>query len=99
MDLTNRNVVVVGDGVYELVGVLRYVDAGQTMADMLLAGIRGETLTYVPDVDDPDRGWDCWLIEPGDMATASLDNDRGFPGFEDQQVEIRLRKTDGGAFV
>lgn len=99
LDLLNRNIVTVGSGVYELVGTVRYVDAGQSLADMLLAGVRGETINYVPDADDPDRSWACWLVAPGEGAVAQLDADRGFPGFEDQQIEIRLRRTDGLPFT
>ncbi len=100
LDYSAREVSVVGAGVHEIEGDVRYDDAGQTLVEMLRAGMNGTTLTYIPSLSDQDRSWDTVLVSPsGDSVTGSMDTDRGFPGFEEQMTTIRLRITDGDPFV
>lgn len=83
------------------------------LSHFLLFGIRGGLVQYFPDLATTSEFFDCLLIEPGGggaggtagvaaseqtVAVTSMDADRGFPGFEDLSVQIRLRKTDGSAF-
>ena len=96
MDFSVREVTTVSTGVHELVGVLRYEDAPQNVADMVMAGLSGTTLTWIPDMQDQNRSWDVYLIDA--QPTAQMDADRGFPGFEEISWEVRFRKTDGTPF-
>lgn len=110
IDFATRLVTVAGAGVHEIVAEMRYEDAAQTLSDFLLFGIRGGVVQYFPNLTDVAR-WDCYLVEPGGsaglgtavseqtVATASMDADRGMPGFEDLSMQIRLRKTDGSGFA
>lgn len=83
-------------GAYDLVGAVRYEQDPQSLIDVLMAGSRGQTLTYYPDIDDPDVNYPCLLMEPlGKMALA-MDSQRGVLG--DQEIEIRLRLTSPGPF-
>jgi len=110
LDYSVREVTTSGSGVHELVADMRYEDAPATLAEFLLFGMRGGTITYVPDLTDQQRYWDCYLVEPGGspglseaqasagLATVDMDGASGSPGHEWLQMEIRLRKTDGTAF-
>lgn len=110
LDYQTREVTTSGAGVHELVAEMRYEDAPATLAAFLLFGMRGGTVTYVPDMNDQARYWDCYLIEPGGSpglseaaaiagtAATEMDADSGMPGYEWNQMTIRLRKTDGTQF-
>lgn len=106
-----RETTVTGDGVYEVTADLRYEDAPATLAAFLLAGMRGTTLTYVPDMTAQERSIDVYLIEPGAgspglseasavaaVAMPDMDPDSGFPGHEWNSISITIRKTDGSQF-
>jgi hypothetical protein len=97
LDRSQREVLTIGSGVHEVIFDITLQDASQTLLDMLLAGVRGKTLTLTSDVDDPDRGWDCDLIEPtaGQLALM-MDGDSG--EYEWHQATVRLRRTNGKPF-
>lgn len=86
----------IGDGAQELSGTVRYDHDPKGLMDVLVAGSQGRTLTYIPDLSDPDVKFDCDLISPLTPTTLALDAQRGILG--DQSVEIQLRLTDHGPF-
>jgi hypothetical protein len=86
----------VGDGAPELVGRVRYDRNAQSLIDLIVAGSQGKTLTYIPDLDDPDVKFDCDLVAPKTPTALQLDAQRGVLG--DQSVELILRETTQGAF-
>lgn len=98
LDKTNRQTFTVGEGVDELVGVIRFQDDQQGLLDLIKAGAKGRTITYVPDVRDADRRYACVLIAPLSPIALGGDSDRGVSHGE-LEVEIRLRKTDETPFA
>jgi hypothetical protein len=97
LDFTQRQVFTVGTGADELVGRVRYQDDQQGLADLLKAGTKGRTLTYLPNLADPARSFACYLISPLSPFVLGMDPDRG-TSFGDLDVELRLRLTAGTSF-
>lgn len=98
LDKTVRQVFTIGEGVDELVGRIRYQDDPQGVLDLLKAGTKKRTITYVPDLADADRRYACLLISPSSPTSPGMDADRG-TAFGELEVEIRLRKTDNTPFA
>lgn len=96
LDKSVRETFYVGTGAYELVGKVRYDANAASLIDVIKAGSQGKTLTYYPNLSDPDVSYACLLIAPNSPADLQLDSQRGV--FGEQQVEIRLRKTDKTAW-
>lgn len=98
LDKQSRQTFTVGEGVDELVGRIRFADDPQGLLDLLKAGSKGRTLTYLPDLDDADRRYACLLISPISPTGPGMDSDTGV-SFGQLDVEIRLRKTDKTPFA
>lgn len=98
LDKTVRQVFTVGEGVDEMVGRIRYQDDPQGLLDLIKAGSKKRTITYVPDLDDADRRYACYLIAPNSPYQLDMDPDTGVT-FGNLDVEIRLRKTDNTPFA
>jgi hypothetical protein len=96
MDRSVLEQIHVGDGAPELVGRVRYDRNAQSLIDLIVAGSQGKTLTYIPDLDDPDVSFACDLVAPLTPTALQLDAQRGVLG--DQSVELILRETTQGAF-
>lgn len=86
----------VGNGAYELEGEVRFDAHPQSLIDLIKAGSQGKTLTYYPNLNDPDTAYSCTLISPVSPAGLSLDRDRGMMG--DQAVTLKLRQTNETPF-
>lgn len=97
LDKSNRQVFTVGEGSDELLVRVRYQDDQQGLLDLIKAGSKGRTITYIPDLTDGDSRFNCVLIAPLSPTAAGLDTDRG-TSFGDLDVELHLRKTDESAF-
>lgn len=94
LDKRVREVVSVGRGVEEAVGVIRYDDLAQELNDMLRAGVQGFPLCIIPDDTDMDTAVEVDLIEPsGDWA---LDFDVDQQAFDEHRQVIRVARLDGG---
>ena len=97
LDKTKIESIVVGDGAYELLGVIDLEQDGHSAIDMLKAGTEGKTLTYYPDLGDADVNFACDLISPRSPVALQVDPKTG--GFRgDHTLEVRLRQTDQGSF-
>lgn len=98
LDKTDIQSITVGSGANELVGMVRYEDDPQGLMDMVAAGAANTTLTYIPQLSDPDVNYSVKLISPRDLPTAlSLDSQRST--FGEMMVELRFRQTDETAFT
>ena len=75
---------------------MRFDNHAHSLVDLIKAGSQGKTLTYYPNLDDPDTAYACSLIAPVSPADLGLDPQRG--DFGEQSVELRLRKTDETPF-
>lgn len=90
LDRTVLETVTVGNGAYELVGQVIFDNNPQQLLELLKAGDSGRTLTYYPDLRDPNVNYPCRLIGPrGGSLLTDLDGQRGTMG--DAAVELRLR--------
>lgn len=87
----------VSPGVHEFVGDVRFDDAPQSAIDMLRAGNANQTLTYYPDVRDPNQSYACKLVSPtGAALEVAIDQARAT--FGNVTIPVRLRKTDQSSF-
>lgn len=92
INYANREVWAAGDGVHEIVGLVRYDEFPESLVEALAAGVKGTTITYYDGVEE----YDCYLVEPGAVFDLDFDD---LQSTEDWHlVEVRLRKTDGTAF-
>lgn len=100
LDKTDIASVTVGSGAHELVGVVRYEDDPQGLMDMVAAGAANTTLTYIPQLADPDVNYSVKLVSPRDLSALSvqLDPQRGST-FGEMSIELRFRQTDETAFT
>lgn len=97
MDRTLIESFTVTPGAHEFVGDVRFDDAPQSAVDMLRAGNANLTLTYYPDIRDPNQSYACQLVSPVGMALeTAIDSARST--FGNITVPIRLRKTDQSSF-
>ena len=97
LDYSVRQVFTIGQGVDELVARVRFGDDPQGLVDLLKAGTKLRTITYVPDLRDPAQSFACYLISPLSPVALGLDPESGV-SFGDQEVELRLRRTTGKPF-
>lgn len=102
LDRTVREVVTVGNGVDEIVATIRYEPNPAALKAMLRHGLNDVTLTYYPDLDDPNTSYPCKLvsIEGGgaEADAVALRPDRHRYWLKEWEVRIRLRRVDGGTF-
>jgi hypothetical protein len=97
LDKTNVQTYSVGNGAYELEGKVRFDANPQSLIDVVKAGSQGKTLTYYPNLSDPDTAFACTLIAPMSPSQVGLDPERGVHG--DAEITLRLRKTDETPFT
>lgn len=97
LDFSARQVFTVGEGADELVVRVRFSDDPQGLVDLLKAGTKLRTITYVPNLNDPAVKYDCYLISPLSPTALGSDPDTGVT-FGDQEVELRLRQTNRQPF-
>lgn len=94
---TSEVITISGSEVEEIVGIIRYEDDPPGLLDMLNEGANGAILTYYPDLSTPGENYPAELVEPsGNNIQLELDRDFGRLGL--REVEIRLRRIDGGNF-
>lgn len=98
LDKTALVTFTVGEGADELVGRVRYGDDPQGLLDFIKAGSKGRTVVYIPDTADGDVRYSCLLVSPLSPTTLGMDPDTGVIR-GDQDVEVRLRKTDETPFA
>lgn len=95
LDRSTREVLTIGNGAHEFIGTVRYDDHPQSLVDLIRAGANNTTVTYYPDLADPQTAFACKLIEPSDPR-AAVDGQR--QGFGEAMVTLRLRRTDQSSF-
>lgn len=94
INFTNREVWYAGDGVYEIVAEIRYDENPQSLVELILAGLKGITITYYDGFSEHE----CEMVAPtADEFVAGFDDHQATQDWH--RVEIRLRKTDGSAFT
>ena len=81
-------------GAYELIGTMRMDNNPRSAIDMLRAGSQGKSLTYYPDLADPDTNMAMQLLSPLGDAGLAMDPDR----VDEFTVDLRFRTTDGSYF-
>lgn len=92
LDFQVRQIFTIGTGVDEVVCRVRFLPDQQGLLDLLKAGSKNRTVTYHPDLDDPQRSHAYLLIAPLSPATLGLDGDTGtLYGYV--EVELTLRST------
>jgi hypothetical protein len=94
-DLKNREIVTLGDGVEEVVGVLRFENEPVELKALINTGLRDDTILYltVGSVIYPLR-----LVAVLDASNADesvLEPDRDRYGFGEWECRLHLRRTDG----
>lgn len=92
LDLTTRQVVTLGNGVYEISAVIRCQTAPDALIEMLKHGRNGSVLTYYPSMAVPGTSFAALLIMAG---TVSLAPDPDRFGFNEWQSPVILRRTGG----
>lgn len=92
-----REVVSSVRGVHEITAELRYLDDPATLGEMIMAGVRGVPLAYIPDTDDMDTAFEFELLEPGDGWSARQEVD--FHSFKEPALSVRFRRRDGGTMA
>jgi hypothetical protein len=96
LDRTVREVQHIGGGAAELGCTVRYDMGGQSLIDMIIAGSKGETLTWYPNLQDPDVNYTVKLIAPIAPTEIALDAQRARHG--EHSAQLRFRRTDQTAF-
>jgi hypothetical protein len=92
-DLTTERVISIGSGVQDLSGTLRFDGSPDSLARFVAAGRRGASLEYFPSLAAPSLSFPCVLVEAGEITT---DPDLWFD--RRHQVDVRLRRIDGGSW-
>lgn len=90
LDYQTRAVTTVGNGVYELAGVVRYADNPSTLLRILIAGADGTVINYFNGI----RSIPCMLIEPHGDELRLVKEEDADPDFE-FTADIVLRTMDG----
>jgi hypothetical protein len=93
LDHLNVNRVGLHDPIHETIGVIRYEDNQDSFARLLNVASRYPVI-YIPSSGSTGDAHECFLIF-GDPIDSEMDGDRGYPGYEDNQLTVRLRRTDG----
>lgn len=99
LDKTAIGTVSVGSGAFELVGSFLFDDDPQGLLDMVRMGAVNTTLTYVPNLADPDQSYSVKLVSPTDVSSLTIDLDSQRATFGEMRVEVRFRQTDQTAFT
>lgn len=99
LDKTAIGTVSVGSGAFELVGSFLFDDDPQGLLDMVRMGAVNTTLTYVPNLADPDQSYSVKLVSPTDVSSLTIDLDSQRATFGEMRVEVRFRQTDQAAFT
>lgn len=99
LDKSDIQSITVGNGANELVGTVRYEDDPQGLMDMVAAGAANTTLTYIPQLSDPDVNYSVKLISPRDLSALNLQLDPQRSTFGEMSIELRFRQTDETAFT
>jgi hypothetical protein len=92
-DLTTERVISIGAGVQDLSGTLRFDGSPDSLSRFVAAGRRGASLEYFPSLATPSLSFPCVLVEAGEITT---DPDLWFD--RRHQVDVRLRRIDGGSW-
>lgn len=96
-DLTTREVVVIGDGVRELVATIRFDDEPGSLKDLLRAGLEDDvTITYEKVAGGTSFPFKLLEVVGSDGVELQPDADRW--GLGEWQCRIRIRRVDGGSF-
>jgi hypothetical protein len=95
LDHLNVNRVNVHDPIHETIGVIRYEENQDTFARFMNVASR-YPVYYVPSSGSTGDAHEVFVIF-GDPIDSEMDSDRGYPGYEDNQLTVRIRKTDGTA--
>lgn len=99
LDKSDIQSITVGNGANELVGTVRYEDDPQGLMDMVAAGAANTTLTYIPQLSDPDLSYSVKLISPRDLSALNVQLDPQRSTFGEMSIELRFRQTDETAFT
>lgn len=95
LDQLNVSRVNLHDPVHETIAVIRYESDQPSLARFLGVASR-YPVYYIPSSGTTGDAHECWIIFD-DPIDSAMDSGRGFPGYEDNELEIRLRRTDGAA--
>lgn len=98
LDMTQRVTFTVGIGADELVARVRFQDDPQGVIDLIKAGSKQRTLSYQPDMTDPDDSYAVLLISPLSPTALTMDADHGAE-YGDQEVTLRFRRTTQKPFA
>ncbi|MEM7416791.1 MAG: hypothetical protein AAF389_14895 [Gemmatimonadota bacterium] len=93
-DLTAIRRIAIGNGVHELRATIRFDRNPDQLNELLAAGRRGVPLTYFPSLANPSESYPCKLIEASEVTP-----DQEMSWDARYQVDIRLRRIDGGSFL
>jgi hypothetical protein len=93
IDFTVRNTITLAQ-VYEIIATIRYDDDPIGLVRLLMAGFRGEILTY----DNGTDVFDVYMIEPSEEAF-EVAMDDNYNIFQEGRMELRLRRTTGEPFT
>jgi hypothetical protein len=88
-------VTTVADPRHETISALRY-ESDQDSFHAFLSAAARFPVSYIPSSCNLNDAHECWAIV-NDPLDSVMDADRGFPGFEDVSLEVRLRRLDGQA--
>ncbi len=95
LDRKVREVVTVGAGVEEAIGIIRYDDLATELNDMIRAGVQGFPLVLIPDDTAMNAAVEVDLIEPGEDWALDFDVDQ--MAFDEHRQMIRVARLDGGS--
>jgi hypothetical protein len=95
LDLAHRQITTVADPRHETIGTIKY-ESDQDSFHAFLSAAARFPVSHIPSSCNLDDAHECWAIV-NDPLDSAMDADRGFPGFEDVSLDIRLRRLDGQA--
>lgn len=93
LNLTHTQRVTVSDPRHGTAARIKY-ESDQESFHTFLAAAQRFPVSYIPSSCDLSDAHEVW-VEAGEIIEASMDSDRGFPGFEDAELEIRMTRLDG----
>lgn len=91
LDRTTRNVVTVGDPVYETTGRVRFANRPQDLMMILHHAANGASIRYVHDLASGEPGYPATLIADGDAVELTPDPDRF--GYAEYDTTVVLRSA------
>jgi hypothetical protein len=92
-DLTTERVISIGSGVQDLSCTLPWDGNPDSLVRLIAAGRRGATLEVFSSLANPSLSFPCVLVEAGDIGP-----DPQFWHARRHQVDVRLRRIDGGSW-